>query len=67
MYFPVRKYMTGPRAASLPGQRPARAGRDTAVESIRCYLRRGLGATPKVCPICADERQYVPARRTESR
>jgi hypothetical protein len=22
MYFPLRKYMTGPRAASLPGQRP---------------------------------------------
>ena len=22
MYFPLRKYMTGPRAASLPGRRP---------------------------------------------
>ena len=27
MYFPLGKYMTGPRIATAPGQRPARAGR----------------------------------------
>jgi hypothetical protein len=30
MYFPLRKYMTGPRAATLPGQRP----REPAVASF---------------------------------
>jgi hypothetical protein len=33
MYFPLRKYMTGGRAASLPGQRPSEPGRDAAVAS----------------------------------
>jgi hypothetical protein len=34
MYFPLRKYMTGPRAASRARPAAARAGRDAAAESI---------------------------------
>jgi len=34
MYFPLGKYMTGPRAASPARPAAARAGRDAVAESI---------------------------------